>query len=123
MQLTNPSTQSIAPVSGITEAALHHLARLKREALALLASHKHQAGERASLEVRFEHALEQLWTNFQPIVDWKNHVLFGYEALVRSSEPTLSCPELLLNAAEGLGQVWNLGRKIRQHVAPRGNTR
>ncbi len=97
--------------------SLHHLARLKREALTLLTSHKKEIGDRASLEVHFELALEQLWIAFQPIVDWKNRVLFGYEALMRSSEPTLNAPELLLNAAERLGKVWDLGRAIRQHVA------
>jgi len=97
--------------------SLHRLARLKREALTLLALHQKQLGDRASLEVHFERALAQLWIAFQPIVDWKQRTLFGYEALVRSDEPTLGNPSLLLDAAERLGRVWDLGRKVRQLVA------
>ncbi len=101
--------------------SMHRLACLKREALTLLASHQKQLGDRASLEVHFEQALDQLWIAYQPIVDSRNHVLFGYEALVRSTASTLNNPGLLFDAAERLGRVRDLGRRIRQLVAARMN--
>jgi EAL domain-containing protein (putative c-di-GMP-specific phosphodiesterase class I)/ActR/RegA family two-component response regulator len=117
--LTKPiDTEELARTVG-DAVALHRLARLKREALTLLASHQQQLGDRASLEVHFERALDQLWMAYQPIVDWRNQSLFGYEALVRSREPTLGNPALLFDAAERLGRVWDLGRKIRADVASR----
>lgn len=99
--------------------ALHRLARLKREALMLLASHQRQLGDRASLEVHFEHALSELWVAFQPIVDFSNRGLFGYEALMRSRSEHLGGPALLLDAAERLGRVHQLGQKVRSLIAAR----
>jgi EAL domain-containing protein (putative c-di-GMP-specific phosphodiesterase class I)/CheY-like chemotaxis protein len=95
----------------------HRLARLKREALLLLSSTREQLGDRASLEVYFEQALERLWIAFQPIVTWRNRRVFAYEALVRSAESRLSSPLLLLDAAERLGRMHDLGRRIRRLVA------
>ena len=99
--------------------SMHRLARLKREALSLLASHQKQLGDRASLENHFDAALEQLWVAFQPIVDWKNRVLYGYEALMRSREASLDTPTLIIDAAERLGRVWEMGRKVRALIAAR----
>lgn len=99
--------------------AMHRLARLKREALTLLASHQRQLGDRASLEVHFERALRELWVAFQPIVDCGNRKLYGYEALMRSRSEHLGDPALLLDAAERLGRVHELGRKVRGLIAAR----
>ncbi len=96
---------------------LHRLARLKREALTLLSSHREQLGDRATLEVHFQLALQKLWIAFQPIVGWQNRETLAYEALVRSAESRLSNPDLLFYAAERLGRVHELSRKIRQLVA------
>ncbi len=96
---------------------LHRLARLKREALELAEAFHAQLGDRASLEVHFEEALQALWVAFQPIVDWPRRTVFGYEALVRSSEPTLNTPPLLFDAAERLGRVSDIGRRVRELVA------
>jgi EAL domain-containing protein (putative c-di-GMP-specific phosphodiesterase class I) len=107
-------------VKAVREAIrLHRLARLKREALTLLVDDPKQLGDRASLEVYFEMALEKLWMAFQPIVGWHNRELMAYEALVRSADSRLSNPALLFDAAERLGRVRELGRKIRQLVAER----
>ncbi len=43
--------------------------------------------------------------------------LFGYEALVRTQEPTLPHPGALFEAAERLGRIRDLGRTIRDRVA------
>jgi EAL domain-containing protein (putative c-di-GMP-specific phosphodiesterase class I) len=40
--------------------------------------------------VRFSWAMSLLWTAFQPIIAWKGRRVFGYEALVRSNEPSMT---------------------------------
>jgi EAL domain-containing protein (putative c-di-GMP-specific phosphodiesterase class I) len=64
-------------------------------------------------DVTFEAALERLCLAFQPIVDAQERRTFGYEALVRSGEPSLSNPGALFDAAERLGRTLELGRRIR----------
>lgn len=96
-------------------ARLYRLAKTRRDALALLGM---QAGatDRAGLEGNFERALKGLWMAYQPIVRASNHTLFGYEALLRSAEPSLPGPVQVLDAAERLGELERLGRMIR-HLA------
>jgi EAL domain-containing protein (putative c-di-GMP-specific phosphodiesterase class I) len=96
---------------------LHQMAKLKRQALSMLGGDGLLLGDRAELEARFSHALEELWMAFQPIYSWKKKRVFGYEALVRTSEPTLARPSDLLLAAERLGRMRELSRSIRRHVA------
>jgi EAL domain-containing protein (putative c-di-GMP-specific phosphodiesterase class I) len=117
--LTKPVTADRL-ISVITEAvSIHRLACLKREALTLLAAQQKQLGDRASLENHFDKALAQLWVAFQPIVDWKQRSLYAYEALMRSREPSLATPDLIIGAAERLGRVWELGRRVRGLLAAR----
>jgi EAL domain-containing protein (putative c-di-GMP-specific phosphodiesterase class I) len=71
------------------------------------------AVDRAGLEVRFAQAIEQVWMVFQPIVDAKTGALFGVEALLRSSEPSLPGPQQVLDAATQLGLLPRLGRRVR----------
>jgi EAL domain-containing protein (putative c-di-GMP-specific phosphodiesterase class I) len=54
---------------------------------------------------------------YQPIVRWPERTVFAYEALVRSNEPSLKSPLDLLDAAERLGRLRDLGRKARALVA------
>lgn len=114
-------TKPVAPdvlVKAVREAIpQHRLARLKREALMLLAPHRQQLGDRASLEVHFERALKRLWIAYQPVVNWQLKTVVGYEALVRSAESRLSSPALLFDAAERLGCIDELGRRIRRLIA------
>ncbi len=98
-------------------ARLHKLARLKREALELLGGGSGLLGDRATLEARFATALEGLWMAYQPIVSWKERRVFGYEALLRSSDPVLRNPGEFLDVAERLGRLHELGRTIRARVA------
>jgi EAL domain-containing protein (putative c-di-GMP-specific phosphodiesterase class I)/CheY-like chemotaxis protein len=95
----------------------HRFAVLRRAADSEL--NGHQLGERAGLEVRFASAMERLWIATQPIVSWKERGVLGYECLVRTDEPSLSNPVALMDAAERLGSVHELGRKIRAEVAAR----
>jgi len=101
----------------LSAGAMHRLAILKRRALELSEGDGWLIGDRAGLDARFDRALEQLWIAFQPIVRWSDRAVFGYEALVRSDEPTLSSPGLLFDAAERLGRVREVGREVRRAVA------
>ena len=102
----------------VTEATqLCRLARIKREALSLagLASPL----DRAGLETNFERALASFGMAFQPIVSLSNKSILGYEALLRSREPTLPEPEDVVVAAEILGATQRLGRATRAFAAHR----
>jgi PAS domain S-box-containing protein len=96
---------------------MHRMASLKRQALAVGEPPVNDAADRAELDVRFGRALETLWIAFQPIVSWSQRSVFGYEALVRSEEPTLQSPADLFAAAERLGRLHHLGRAIRSRAA------
>lgn len=96
---------------------LHGLARLKREALKVAGLSWSQVGDRAGLEARFERGLATVWPAFQPIIDWRHQRVYGYEALLRSEEPTMRSAEDLLAAAEQLGRPRELGRILRTKVA------
>jgi EAL domain-containing protein (putative c-di-GMP-specific phosphodiesterase class I) len=96
--------------------SMHRLAMLKRRALELYESERWHFGDRASLEVTFEQALEQLWMAFQPIVNHRKREIIGYEALLRTTHPAFPSPGPLLAAAERLGRVGELGQRIRRHV-------
>jgi EAL domain-containing protein (putative c-di-GMP-specific phosphodiesterase class I)/CheY-like chemotaxis protein len=98
-------------------ARLHGLARLKREAISLPGSGEHRLREGAALEIRFARCLDLMWMAFQPIVSWDSHTVFGNEALLRSDDPLMNNPGDILDAAERLGRVHELGRKVRAQVA------
>ncbi len=93
---------------------LHRIARLKREALRLLGGDSEQPGDRAGLAARFDSALEGLHIAFQPIVDVKVGKIFGYEALMRSSEPSLPSPLDVIHAAERLDRIYEMGARVRE---------
>jgi EAL domain-containing protein (putative c-di-GMP-specific phosphodiesterase class I) len=96
---------------------LHRLARVKRDALKALEVENKSLGDRASLEARFQSALEKLHMAYQPIVSWEGRQVHAFEALVRSKEPALPHPGALLDAAERLGRLPDLGRTIRRSIA------
>jgi len=98
-------------------ASLSRMARAKRDAMNVLASEHPRAGDRIGLDVVFSRAMESLWMAYQPIVSASGRTLFGYEALMRSSEPALPHPGAVLDAAERLGRVHTLGRHVRQRAA------
>jgi EAL domain-containing protein (putative c-di-GMP-specific phosphodiesterase class I) len=98
-------------------ARLHKLAKIKREALALPGAGGGRLGERAALEVRFSWGLSLMWMAFQPIIAWRERRIFGYEALLRSDEPLMKNPADIIDAAERLGRLHELGRAVRAKVA------
>jgi EAL domain-containing protein (putative c-di-GMP-specific phosphodiesterase class I) len=65
----------------------------------------------------FERACDVLWIAAQPIVNWIGRSLHGYEALLRTSDPVLKNPRLLVEAAERIGRLPEFGRKARAAVA------
>lgn len=95
----------------------HRMARMKAKAAELLGTETAGPGDRAGLEVSFERALETLWIAYQPIVDARNRRVFGHEALLRSSEPSLPHPGAVIDAAVRLEQLDVLGRTIRARAA------
>ncbi len=101
----------------IHAARLHKLARLKRQAMDLPGRQGMRLGERAALEVRFSWGMDLMWMAFQPLISWRDRRVIGYEALVRSDEPLMKNPAELLDAAERLGRLRELGRSVRARVA------
>lgn len=98
-------------------ARLHSLARMKREALKAIGDDAVAAGDRAGLAAGLDRALATMWMAFQPIVDGEHQRVFGYEALMRAREPSLPHPGAILDAAERLGRLPELGRRVRQLTA------
>jgi EAL domain-containing protein (putative c-di-GMP-specific phosphodiesterase class I) len=105
-------------VSVVKDAAAHHrLAILKRKALEVCEAGGWLIEDLEDLASRFDGALGRLWVAYQPIVSWPKQELFGYEGLVRSADADLSTPGKLLDAAERLGRVQELGQRVRDAVA------
>jgi EAL domain-containing protein (putative c-di-GMP-specific phosphodiesterase class I) len=98
---------------------MHGLARLKRQALDVIGAEGMRLSDKAALESHFATALGKLWMAYQPIVSVVERRVFAYEALLRSDDPTLPNPCALLDAAERLGRLRDLGRAVRASV---GNT-
>ncbi len=110
------------PESALTEVVgravrLHKMAKLKRQALELVGRGEHQVGDLAGLSASFDRAIASLRMVYQPIVSWRARTVYAYEALLRSDEPTLPHPGAIIEAAERLGRLPDLGRAIRDHVA------
>jgi EAL domain-containing protein (putative c-di-GMP-specific phosphodiesterase class I) len=96
---------------------LHRLARAKRRALDIAGDAERKVGDHAGLVSSFGSALQSLWIAYQPIVSWSRREVFGYEALLRSREPKLPHPGAVLDAAERLDRLHELGRAIRALAA------
>ena len=92
---------------------LNRMAQLKREALALHREGGFGVADRTALEASFERALDTLFMAYQPIVRASDRSLFGYEALLRTGEKSLPHPGAVLDAAERLGRLDDLGRRVR----------
>jgi EAL domain-containing protein (putative c-di-GMP-specific phosphodiesterase class I) len=66
----------------------------------------------------FARAVETMFIAYQPIVRWSSRSLFAYEALLRTQDRSLPSPAAVLGAAEKLGLLTDLGRRIRAAVVP-----
>jgi EAL domain-containing protein (putative c-di-GMP-specific phosphodiesterase class I) len=95
---------------------LHRMALMKREAAQLLGG-PIQNDDTWRLAAGFDRAMESLWAAYQPIVSLEQKKIFGYEALLRSGEPSLPHPGAVIDAAERLGRLEVLGRTMRERAA------
>jgi len=96
---------------------VHRMARIKQQAAELLGNANALGADRAGIEASFDRALNLLWVAYQPIVDPRTQAVFGYEALLRTNEPSLPHPGAVLDAATRLGRLEELGRTIRNRAA------
>lgn len=92
---------------------LHQIAKAKRQAINLAGGVDKLVGDQAGLVSSFGRALDTLYMAYQPIVSRSNKTVFAYEALLRSREPSLPHPGAMLDAAERLGRIHDLSRRIR----------
>ena len=96
---------------------LSRLARAKRDAVLAGISGSPLAGDRAGLHASLDRALESLSLVFQPIVDRRAKRTMGFEALMRTKEASMPHPGALLEAAERLGRLQEVGRRVRELAA------
>jgi EAL domain-containing protein (putative c-di-GMP-specific phosphodiesterase class I)/CheY-like chemotaxis protein len=69
-----------------------------------------------ALKSSFRRAVDTLWLAFQPILTGDGRQVYGHEVLLRSDEPNLTDPLQVLEAAELLGSLDELGRVIRERA-------
>lgn len=93
--------------------SMHRMARVKQQAAELLGHAGALGADRAGIEASFDRAMQSLWMAYHPIVDCRRKIIYGYEALLRSNEPSLPHPGAVLDAATRLGRLDALGRSIR----------
>ncbi len=114
-------TKPINPrdLAGVVEKAarMYRMALVKQQAARLLGQHNPQGKDHDSLNRSFDRCLDTLWIAFQPIVDGNARRIFGFEALMRSRETELPHPGAVLDAAEQLGRLDELGRIVRLRTA------
>jgi CheY-like chemotaxis protein len=111
--IPKPVTTSYLRASVQSAVGLRRMARLKREALDFLGPSPPSGAERAGLEAAFGRALDTLWLAYQPIVRPGRREVFGYEVLLRSREAFLPEPRNVVEAAERLGRLPELGGRVR----------
>jgi len=116
--LTKPLAPEVLLESVRRALSMGRLAAVKREAMRISGEGNAEGtGDHAGLAARFQSAVDRLWVAFQPIVSLRTGRAFGYEALLRTGEPTLANPVHFLDAAQRLGLTHTLGRAIRAKIA------
>jgi len=114
--LTKP-VQPSALVQTVRQAVqIYQLARLRREAWSLTASPQSDVSD---LSARFDRALATLWPAFQPVVTVADRSLYAYEALLRSDEKSLPHPGAVLDAAQQLDRLCEVGQCMRERAVGR----
>jgi EAL domain-containing protein (putative c-di-GMP-specific phosphodiesterase class I) len=73
--------------------------------------------EKQGIREQLDRAVAGMWMAFQPIVSWASKSVVAYEALLRTTDPTLRYPIDIIRAAEALGEIRNLGHKTRAMIA------
>ncbi len=95
---------------------------MKMRDLAEVRRHAHEVTRKDGAELDelgevFQRALDGLYMVFHPVVVWPARDVYGYEALMRTQERALGNPQLLLDAADKLGKLPDLGRAVRRRCA------
>jgi EAL domain-containing protein (putative c-di-GMP-specific phosphodiesterase class I) len=98
-------------------AGVHRMALVSQQAAVLLGDNRALGADRAGLEASLGRAIQSFWMAYQPIVRATDRSVFGYEALLRSSEPTLPHPVAVIDAAEQIGRLEDVGRTVRERAA------
>jgi EAL domain-containing protein (putative c-di-GMP-specific phosphodiesterase class I) len=96
---------------------LRKMTDLRLQAAEVMGRDPPHAADRSGLEASFRRMLGTLWTAFQPIVNARTKGCIGFEALLRSDEPSLPHPAAVIEAAKRLGQLETVGRAMRDRVA------
>lgn len=97
--------------------AVGRTARIRREALPHVGEQLLGGGDLAGVEAHFNKALSSLWVAFQPIVSLSRRRVVAFEALMRSREASLPHPGAILDAAQRLNRMLELGRHVRTRTA------
>jgi EAL domain-containing protein (putative c-di-GMP-specific phosphodiesterase class I) len=95
-------------------AQLRRFGKLQRFAEGLFAT---GSPETPDVESLFARALSNLWLAFQPIVNVRTQRVFGYEALLRCNLAELSTASAVLDLAQKLDRIEELGRAVRSAAA------
>ena len=114
--LTKPFESEDLRRTVVRAAHLRRMAKLKAQALALSGLPGGRAGDLGSQEASFDRALASLWMAYQPIMRAEDRTVVGYEALMRSDDPGLPHPGAVLDAAERLARLPELGQLIRERA-------
>jgi len=112
--ITKPVPNDVLEATMRRAVGVSRLAKAKRDAIRMLHTGQPEAGDRVGLEVTLDRALDSLWMAYQPIVDATTRSTVAYEALLRSREPALPHPGAILDAAERLGRLDDVGRAVRR---------
>lgn len=115
--IQKPFSHDVLRGTLLRAAKLARIARTKREAVAAGVGGSPLAGDRAGLHTCVDRALDSLSIVFQPIVDRRARKTMGFEALMRTKEVSMPNPGALLEAAERLGRIQEVGRRVRELAA------
>lgn len=96
---------------------LSDLTRLKREVFALRETQGVSVDNEAEVQQTFSRALERIAMVFHPIISLRQRRSIGFEALVRTTEPSLANPEAFLATAALLDRQDELTRAIYTNIA------
>lgn len=114
--LHKPLAADLVRLTLLHAAKISKIARLRREARAEKVGIE-LLGERESLMSTFNRALESLVVHHQPIVSSASQRTIGYEVLMRPQEPSVPHPGAMLELAERVGRIDELGRRVRRLAA------
>lgn len=115
--VTPHADPSVLREAVVIAANAHRLAKLRKQAAALTGSNVAIEIVPVGLDSVLDAAIDGLWLAVQPIVRASSGEIFAYEALMRTPSELLRSPPEVLDVAEQLGRVWDVGRAVRARAA------